>query len=356
MTDEDFAVFRILDANLNRASEGLRVAEEHARFVLNDSHLTSMAKGLRHQLAELAAGLDVDGRLACRNATGDVGLQVTTESESQRDSTAAVGVAAVKRAQQALRCIEEYGKRISSSAAAQCEQLRYATYTLEQTLHTATQMQQTFSGRQLYVLIDKGSSEPEFEDLVRCLVAAEVGVLQLRDKQATDRELLGRARTLCRLTRGTGTLAIVNDRPDIARLAGADGVHVGQDELSVSDVRQIVGPRMLIGVSTHTIEQAREAVVQGANYIGCGPTFPSGTKHFEQFSGLEFLQQVAAEIRLPAFAIGGITADNLPQVLACGVERVAVSGAVIRADSPGSAAGALQVQLRAVADADSPRR
>ena len=124
----------------------------------------------------------------------------------------------------------------------------------------------------------------------------------------------------------------------------------------MSDVRQIVGPRMLIGVSTHTIEQAREAVVQGANYIGCGPTFPSGTKHFEQFSGLEFLQQVAAEIRLPAFAIGGITADNLPQVLACGVERVAVSGAVIRADSPGSAAGALQVQLRAVADADSPRR
>ena len=109
------------------------------------------------------------------------------------------------------------------------------------------------------------------------------------------------------MTQGTRkTLFIINDRPDLAALARADGVHVGQEELSVKDARSIVGPETLVGVSTHSIEQARQAVLDGANYIGVGPTFPSGTKQFEQFPGVELLRAVAAEIRLPAFAIGGI--------------------------------------------------
>ena len=345
MTNEDFAVFRILDANLNRASEGLRVAEEHARFVLNDAHLTSIAKHLRHQLAEIASAFDSQARLTCRAAHQDVGLQVTTESEYTRHSTEDICIAAVKRVQQALRCVEEYGKCISTTAAAQCEQLRYATYTLERSLQTTNQMRALLAGRQLYVLIDGRDTEKAFHDLVACLVAAKVGVLQLRDKQATDRQLLARARLLCSLTRDTDTLAIINDRPDIATLAAADGVHVGQEELSVSAVRQIVGPQMLVGVSTHTIEQARNAVMEGASYIGCGPTFPSGTKHFDAFSGLKFLRAVATEIQLPAFAIGGITQDNLPQVLEAGIQRVAVSGAVLNAAAPAEAATSLQQQL-----------
>ena len=92
------------------------------------------------------------------------------------------------------------------------------------------------------------------------------------------------------LTRGTDTLFIMNDRPDLAALCHADGVHLGQEDLSVKDARAIVGPDALIGVSTHTIEQARQAVLDGANYIGVGPTFPSGTKQFEKFPGLDFLR------------------------------------------------------------------
>ena len=103
---------------------------------------------------------------------------------------------------------------------------------------------------------------------------------------------------------------------------------LGQEDLSVKDARAIVGTRMLIGVSTHNIEQARAAVLDGANYLGAGPTFPSRTKAFDDFAGLEFLRAMAAEIRLPTFAIGGIDAENLPEVLAVGIERVAVGGAV----------------------------
>ena len=126
----------------------------------------------------------------------------------------------------------------------------------------------------------------------------------------------------------------MNDRPDLARLARADGVHVGQTELSVKEARTIVGPRALIGVSTHALDQARQAVIDGANYIGVGPTFPSATKSFDRFTGLNLLRDVAAEIRLPAFAIGGIGPDNIGDVLATGIARVALSGAVLSSADP----------------------
>ena len=125
----------------------------------------------------------------------------------------------------------------------------------------------------------------------------------------------------------------------------ADGVHLGQDDASVKDARSIVGPRKLIGVSTHSIEQARAAVLDGANYLGVGPTFPSTTKSFDAFPGISLLQQVSAEIRLPAFAIGGINPDNLPQVLAAGFTRAAVSSAVTGAKSPGKAAARMRAML-----------
>jgi thiamine-phosphate pyrophosphorylase len=157
-----------------------------------------------------------------------------------------------------------------------------------------------------------------------------------RDKKLNDRDLLEHAKILRRISRECGTLFIVNDRPDLAVLSAADGVHVGQDELSIQEVRRIVGPEMLIGVSTHTIEQARQAVLAGASYIGCGPTFPSGTKHFDHFPGLPFLREVAAEISLPAFAIGGITPENLPEVVGTGMQRMAVGGAVACAAQPSS--------------------
>jgi thiamine-phosphate pyrophosphorylase len=223
------------------------------------------------------------------------------------------------------------------------------------------------------VLIDGAQSECAFAERAQDLIAAGVHILQLRDKNLDDRTLLSRARLLRQiiddaksqpvvavpqnsldilepplLPRSGGPLFIVNDRLDIALLARADGVHVGQEELSVHDVRQIIGPQMLVGVSTHNLEQARQAVLDGANYLGCGPTFPSGTKRFDRFPGLDFLKQVAAEISLPAFAIGGITRENLPQVLATGLRRVAVSGAMgAGADAAASFLKALERQSQA---------
>src|SRR5262249_3920628 len=134
---------------------------------------------------------------------------------------------------------------------------------------------------------------------------------------------------------------IVNDRPDIARLAEADGVHLGQDDLPVREARRIAGPELLIGVSTHDLGQARRAVLDGASYLGVGPTFASGTKPFSELAGVEFVRQARAATSLPLFVRGGANAQTLPGAVAAGARRVAVSQAVCQADDPGAAVAEL---------------
>lgn len=338
-------VLRILDANANRAAEGLRVVEEYARFVLDDPFLTEQFKLLRHDLTTALAVFPFAARQAVRDTQADVGTHIAAPAESRRGDLFDVVAANLERTQQALRCLEEYAKLDQGAVAAACERLRYRTYTLAKALSQSRDSAARLANARLYVLIDGRRSPEEFERRAEQLVAAGADVLQLRDKQLDDRTLLDRARRLRRLTRGTSTLFVMNDRPDLARLAAADGVHVGQEELSVRDVRSIVGSEMLVGVSTHSLEQARAAVLDGASYIGCGPTFPSGTKSFAQFPGLAFLRTVAAEIRLPAFAIGGLDPDNVPSVLATGFTRVAVSGCVANAADPPAVVARLRALL-----------
>jgi thiamine-phosphate pyrophosphorylase len=153
--------------------------------------------------------------------------------------------------------------------------------------------------------------------------------------------LLELARDVRRWTRRAGVLLIVNDRPDIARLVEADGVHLGQDDMPVKEARRVLGPEALIGVSTHNVEQLRQAVLDGASYVGVGPTFPSGTKEFEELAGLDFVRRAAAESSLPAFVIGGVNQQTLEAAVAAGARRVAVSQAVCEADDPQSVAAAL---------------
>lgn len=336
---------RLLDASANRAREGLRVVEDYVRFVLDDRHLTACLKQLRHDLTEALGAVPAADLLACRDTPADVGTGLSTAGEMLRRSPPDVAAANFKRLQESLRSLEEFGKLLDSEMARRLEQLRYRAYTLERAVEVTHASLARLEGARLYVLVDGRGSAAEFEALCRPLVDAGVHVLQLRDKTLSDRELLDRARRLRVWTRGTETLFVVNDRPDLALLCAADGVHVGQEELSVGEVRRLVGPRMLVGVSTHSLEQARRAVLDGANYLGVGPTFPSGTKSFSRFTGVELLREVAAEIRLPAFAIGGMTLERLPEVLAAGFCRVAVSGGVAGSADPVAAARRFLQQL-----------
>lgn len=329
---------QIIDANVNRSSEGLRVVEEYCRFVLADASLTARCKALRDQLHAAIEPISRVERLIARDTTNDVGATTAfSETLAREASVSSLEQIAVKngeRVKEALRAIEEFGKTVNSDMARAIGALRYQWYTLERDCHLHRDRGSVLLTARLYVLIEGGPSECAFAERATALVAAGVHIIQLRDKQLNDRTLLSRARLLRRIIDQSQSqpLLIINDRPDLAVLARADGVHVGQDELEIRDVRRITGGQMLVGVSTHNIEQARQAVTDGANYIGCGPTFPSGTKTFDHFPGIDFLRQVAAEISLPAFAIGGITLEHLPQVLGTGMTRVAVSAAITAGD------------------------
>lgn len=370
------AILRILDASLNRATEGLRVTEDYARFVLDDRFLTQELKSIRHDLAAAASCLESVERHAARDTRHDVGTAITTELESQRGDAWDVCAASLKRTEQSLRSLEEYGKIVNVEFARQCESLRYRIYTLEKALDIGRSSRDRLATTTLCVLVEGGESAESFEGLIRALVEAGVGMIQLRDKNIDDRDLVQRARILVDQTRcqplalqgvsathsrgdgdagppaksgateTTRTLAIINDRADIAAATNADGVHVGQEDLSVKDARSIVGPQSLVGVSTHNIDQARAAVLDGANYLGAGPTFASRTKTFEKFAGLDYLRAAASEIRLPTFAIGGISAKNVPEVLATGISRMAVATAVTAAPNPACAARALLGMLK----------
>jgi thiamine-phosphate pyrophosphorylase len=339
---------RILDASANRAREALRVIEDYCRFVLDDEFLTRQLKKRRHELAVVLDKMML-GSLEARETIRDVGTSVSTESELKRSSLAEVIRANCKRLQEALRSLEEYGKLGGSEAAKRIEKLRYDSYTLERVILMGARSRQRLAEVRLYVLITGSLCARPLEWTIKESAAGGAQMFQLREKDLSDRELLKRARQVRCWTRQEGALFIMNDRPDIGLLAEADGVHVGQEDLSVKETRRILGADGLIGASTHSLAQARQAILDGASYIGVGPVFASETKEFSDHPGLGLVRQVSAETTLPIFAIGGIGPDNVVQVVEAGAGRIAVSGAVCRAQAPREITAALCRKLSQLA-------
>ncbi len=342
---ENFDTARILDASANRAREALRVVEDYCRFVLDDRYLSGELKQMRHRLTAILSEALVGSLLESRDTPGDVGTTLTTAQEQHRYSLSAVVQANLKRLEEALRSLEEYGKLSDPALGGALKGLRYRAYILEGAVILGARARERLAEARLYVLLTRSQCTLGMEQTIRRAAEGGAQVFQLREKGLPDRELLERARQVRRWTRAAGVLFIMNDRPDLARLAEADGVHVGQDELSAAEARHILGPDTLIGVSTHDLHQVREAVLNGASYIGVGPTFQSETKGFTDFSGLEFVRQASAATSLPAFAIGGITLQNLEAVLAAGARRVAVGHAICQSETPGAVAAGMRQLL-----------
>ncbi|QEL16989.1 thiamine phosphate synthase [Limnoglobus roseus] len=325
---------RILDANLNRARESLRVLDDYARFSLNDAALTEELKRLRHRLADATELLPPSLLLQSRNTLGDVGTTISTAGEFQRATPRQVAAVNFKRLQESLRSLEEFGKLDDARFAREVEQIRYAAYTLERAVLTGSAGRERLAAARLYVLLTGSQCVNTMDWTIAEAAAGGASVFQLREKQLPDRELIALAHQVRKWTHKANALFIVNDRPDIARLVGADGVHLGQDDLSPHDARRILGPDPLIGVSSHSLAQVRQAILDSADYLGVGPTFPSTTKGFDQLAGLEFVQAAFAATTLPAFALGGIRPENIAEVVAAGGNRVAVSAVVAEAEEP----------------------
>jgi thiamine-phosphate pyrophosphorylase len=337
---------RMLDANLNRAREALRVLEDFARLGLDDATLAAAAKGLRHALADAVRAADLNGLIAARDIVGDVGCAIAGAGEYTRAALADVVVAAGKRLTEALRVIEEVGKIRNPAFGAAVERIRYGAYDVERRLARRMHPRQAFGAARLYVLITAELCAGDWLETAAAALRGGADVLQLREKHLSDAELLERARRLARLCHDHGAACIINDRPDIALAAGADGVHVGQDDLPVAAARRILGPDAVVGISTHSIEQARTALAAAPDYIAVGPMFPTTTKTIAEIAGPALWSAVRAETSLPLVAIGGIRLDTVDRLAALGCRCIAVCQAVIGAADPEDTARRLRAGLR----------
>lgn len=333
----DQRIWRVLDANANRAAEGLRVLDEVARLVREDQPNAAVLKELRHELAAAISQLDRGLRLAARSTADDVGTLLTVSQESNRNDIESIISAETSRVGESLRALEEFSKLIDPASSGRFKRLRYRAYDELARIELHWTRHAWLNQLRLCVLIDCELPLEAFQVYVVELAEAGLPCLQIRDKKREGLALVKYARCAVDVLSGHGTQVIVNDRVDVALASGAAGVHVGQDDIAIEDVRRIAGQRLCVGVSTHDIGQAHDAVARGADYIGCGPTFPSSTKSFVQFAGVEFLRKVAQEIKIPCLAIGGVGLNNLDQVIASGVGGVAVSAAVHNAESPAHA-------------------
>lgn len=320
------ALYRILDANLDRVREGLRIIEEWCRFGLNHPEFTDECKSLRQELA----GWHRAEFRSARNTIGDVGTGLTHEKESQRADIGAVLQANFCRIQEALRVLEEYGKVQDPAMGEACKQMRYRVYALESEL-LAHDRHKKLQSATLYLVTSPANN---IFQAVELALQGGLQLVQYRDKESEDTVRLQTAAKLAEICRDYGALFILNDRVDIALAVNADGVHLGQQDIPIGLARQILGPNRIIGRSTTNPDEMSRAIQEGADYIGVGPVYETPTKPGKSAAGLDYVRHAAAHSPIPWFAIGGINPDNVNDVVGAGARRVAVVRSLMQAEQP----------------------
>ncbi len=193
----------------------------------------------------------------------------------------------------------------------------------------------------LYLVLEARPHGAEPDALLDAALRGSVDVVQLRDKDLPDDELVRAAEPFRRACAAHGALFVLNDRPDLVEACGADGVHVGQEDMALAEARALVGPERIVGLSATTVDE----LAGDADYFGVGAIFGTPTKPESPPGGLELVRAAAARLRVPWFAIGGIELDTVAEVVAAGAPGIAVVRAIRDADDPEAAAHALRAAL-----------
>jgi len=346
---EDDARSRVVDASLNRAAEALRVVEDICRFAWDLPGISGELKEVRHAVLHAFAPSAADrmGLTASRDIEGDVGRGRGVALPGAGDLTASA-VRNLERAKEALRTLEEIARIRGGEEAPAAAALRYRLYSIEKGIaHLRGRGPGGMAGVRLYLIASasvlRGASLLEG---VEAALAGGAGAVQLREKELPGRRLVELGRSLREITARAGALLIVNDRPDVAAAIGADGVHLGQDDLPVPAARRILGPGPVIGVSTRSAGEARKAVREGADHLGLGPVFATTTKDAGSPIGIEAVREALGAVDVPIFPIGGIHGDNAADLAAAGVRRAAVSSGILGTGGPGEIEEAARTILK----------
>ena len=323
------AVYRILDANFNRAREAFRVLEDLARFHLENAPLAASLKEARHSI-DREARSHARALVEARDSERDVGRDGDRPVDKPRSLTE-ITQANFKRAGEALRSIEEIAKGRWPAMSRTAHRLRFALYETEKRL---ADPRARLAAARLYVLLDPSVTARPLTEVAREAIRGGADIVQLRQKPKVDIRL---ARAIRKAA--PDTIFIVNDDVAVALASGADGVHLGLEDLSIRDAKRLgVG---IVGATTHSLAEAKRAAEQGADYLSVGPMFATPLKPHLKPEGRTYLA-AAKKLGVPWFCIGGITAENVQLVFG----RVAVCAGVIAQKNPTRAARAIRRRLR----------
>ena len=343
------SIYRIIDANFNRAREAIRVIEEFCRFALNCAPLTERAKSFRHELSAAISKLDPARLISSRDTPGDVGVEITVDNQLARGNLKDSFTAGCKRLTEALRTLAETTQTLNPHVAKTLEKLRYAAYTLEKDIVLFSDTFERFKSVKLYIVITSSLPADALSLLCYC-VTGGADCIQLRAKTIEDDKLLALAEEFVRICKSAKVLSIINDRVDIAVAAGADGVHLGQNDIPVEQARRLELTPLIIGKSTHSIDQLKSACREMPTYVGLGPVYSTPTKPTAPPVGLDYVKQatnILTDTGIAHVAIGGIMLDNLEEVLTAGAEAIAVCSAVTEAGDPAAACRMLKEKIAA---------
>jgi thiamine-phosphate pyrophosphorylase len=339
----------LIDANLNRAGEGLRVLEDVARLVLHDAELSPELETMRRELA--GGDLRLNRRLiethppeSDRNAGAPAPQPIDELPELVMSNALAV--------RESLRVIEEVARLKGAGPELEPDRfsrMRTRLYAIEQALLSRLLRRdkaEKISG--LHAIIDtEALGGKDHATVTREIIHGGAKAIQLRDKFTGKKELIRIARQLKALCAEHGVLFIINDYLDIALATDADGLHLGQEDLPIEVARRLLPIDRILGCSTHSPEQAKAAAADGADYVAIGSIYPTPTKETAFIAGLDGLRGVREAASLPVVAIGGITADNVAEVMAAGADSIAVISAILRSDSPEAAARQIVSRIEA---------
>ncbi len=327
---EDLRIFQIIDANLDRAREGLRVLEDWARFGIGGNDCVIKIKNFRQILGK--NHLEVYKQ--SRNYTEDRCKGLTHQEQSKRETPEEIISSNAGRVQEALRVIEEFSRLHNHELSKIASEIRYEIYTLEIDLLSLSKFKKSekiLKENDLYVITDQ---KENLLEIIENILIAGVKIIQHRFKTGTDKEHLQEAIQIKNLCKRYNSLFIINDRIDIALASNADGIHLGKDDLNLKTARKLVGYSKIIGVSANNKIDISNALKDGCDYIGIGPVFETPTKRDKKPLGIEKIKTLTKDLNIPWFAIGGVTTNNISFLKSNGFKKVALISQLMNSEDP----------------------
>jgi len=316
---------RIADVNLNRLSESLKFIEDHVRFSTNRNDLLARIRRIRNRYQSIKKKLPITELVVYRDSSRDAGRPTSFDRPGHRTIQELL-IANFSRAKESSRILEELLKLTSRRLSGDVKKLRFQLYDFEKEFFTT--LCRPFDPRIHAILDEKyiaSMGRAQLARFVRILRDNGATMVQLRMEKATDAQFIRRAKFVGKLLHGSKVVFIINNRCDIAKAAGADGVHVGHHDLPVAAVRAFAGPSFIIGASARSAAEAQRAERAGADYLGIGALFPTRTKLDARPCSIAMLKRICRSVTIPVIGIGGITDNNYRSVLKAGAAGIAVA-------------------------------